>query len=515
MGNIKGTLLERLADHTIGLVSPKSKKKRREYRRHFYKMDNDPVYAESMDILFKLRGYRNARTGKGQTPFLGNNDSPDSQIRNDLQSLASRNREVNRDDPIASGISWTFTTNVIGTGINPQARTGDDTKNDLLESVFNERKNNLSRADDMQYYEAQRMQYHSTLESGNIFVKAAKRNLLDPVWFETLEFDRLGTPMDSGADIIDGVEKDRNGVPVAYWFRKPSTQGTGTSVKDYDRVPAEFVTHLAFFKERPGQTMGVPQLHAVLQDLRDLDLLLIASLKRTQVAACLSVFIKSESDPDDLFDSTAEKYGYILDDTLEPGMMYKLYPDESIETLIPNFPTAEFKDFIIMLARRIGAAVGIPWQLVLRDFGESNYSSARTDLLEARSTFKMHQKWFYEKLLQWQWEWVLTDAKDRGDSRMATITPEDIKAVHWITPGWQWVDPKKDADATMLKMQMGLTTRQIECAAQGLDWEDVMDQQLREELAEQAARESMGLPPRTAQGEPEDNTNDNEGEEDE
>lgn len=491
MGTPTGNWIERLVDFSVGIVSPKRKRARRIWRR----MDNDPDFAKSFEIAAFFRGYRNSNTAVGQTPFIGNNDSADDQIKHDLKSLASRAREVNRDDPIASGISLTFTANVIGTGINPQARTGEDDKNDAIEAVFNERKNELSRADDLQYAEAQRMQYHTVCESGNIFVKATKRNFNDPVWFETVEFDRLGTPKDVKKTIVNGIEKDKNGVPVAYWFRKKGVM-LGLTSADYDRVPAEFVRHVPFFKERPGQTMGVPQFHAILQDLRDLDLLLIASLKRVQVAACLSVFIKSQSDDADLFDRTAEKYGYILDETIEPGMMYKLYPDESIETLIPNFPTAEFKDFIIMLARRIGAAVGIPWQLVLRDFGESNYSSARTDLLEARSTFKMHQKWFYEKLLQWQWEWVLKDAKMRGDERMSGVEEEDIKKVHWITPGWDWVDPKKDADATSIKMAMGLTTRQRECAQQGTDWEAIMDQQLKEEKLEQEKREKLKLPPR-------------------
>ena len=75
---------------------------------------------------------------------------------------------------------------------------------------------------------------------------------------------------------------------------------------EFYRVEAERVYHLHQI-ERPGQSRGVPLLHAVLQDLHDLDLLLLASLKRVQIAACLSVFVTSPQAMEDLLDVTAEK----------------------------------------------------------------------------------------------------------------------------------------------------------------------------------------------------------------
>jgi len=177
-----------------------------------------------------------------------------------------------------------------------------------------------------------------------------------------------------------------------------------------------------------------------------------------------------------------------MDQTLEPGMIFKLYPDEDVQTLVPNFPTPEFEPFIIMLARRIGAALGVAWQIVLKDFGKSNYSSARTDLLESRQTFVTLQQWFVEKLLNWIWAEAL-----RFESGM-TISEDELKMVHWIPNGWQWVDPKKEADAMEVKLRAGLTTRRDECAAQGKDWEEVQDQLLLEEKTEMDKRKAMGLP---------------------
>ncbi|WP_412059066.1 hypothetical protein [Bartonella sp. DGB2] len=50
----------------------------------------------------------------------------------------------------------------------------------------------------------------------------------------------------------------------------------------------------------------------------------------------------------------------------------------------------------------------------------------------------------------------------------------------WIGPGRGWVDPVKEAKAAQMRMQIGLSTLEEECAAQGLDWEEVLEQLTRE-----------------------------------
>lgn len=50
----------------------------------------------------------------------------------------------------------------------------------------------------------------------------------------------------------------------------------------------------------------------------------------------------------------------------------------------------------------------------------------------------------------------------------------------WIGPGRGWVDPVKEAQACQLRMEIGLSTLENECASQGLDWEEVVEQRVRE-----------------------------------
>lgn len=491
-------MLDKAADTFWMLASPK----RAALRQHLRRMNRDGDYREVFLAMMRARGYRSAQANKGKTPWLGGGRSADSEILTDLPLLRNHSRELNRDDPIASGLTATFVNNVIGTGIRPQARTDEPEKNKSIEAMFAERRRDLAPAENITYGEQQRLTFRKVVEDGEVFVKRAKRTAIDPLWFEIVEADRVATPRgkkpsEATGEIRDGIEKDEHGIPVAYWIRKrhPGDNLTigATDWNAFVRVDAENVNHLKSVS-RPGQTRGVPRFHAIQQDLRDLDLLLLASLKRVQVAACVSAFFKSPESLETVLDVTAKKYGYQLDQALEPGMMWKLYPGEEVETLIPNFPTPELESFVIMLARRIGSALGVSWQIVLKDFSRANYSSARTDLLEARQGYVVLQTWFIESHLRWEWEQVLLDARMRGDERLDGVTDEDIQAVHWIPNGWRWVDPVKEASATKIMLEVGLTCLRDECAAQGKDWEELQDQRLREEQREQEKRKTLGLP---------------------
>ena len=405
-------------------------------------------------------------------------------------------RELSQNDPIGSGIVDTFVNNIIGYGVMAQARTGTEAKDTALESYWIGRKNRLFQADDLTQGEGQRMLLRGLIESGEIFVKAVY-GLSEPVWFEIIEADRVDTPAVKAADgnIRSGIERDADGRIVAYWINGHHPGDIravkSKSVDNFTRVEAGFVRHLVI-RERPGQSRGVPLGHATIQDLRDLDLLLVASLKRTQIAACLSAFIESADNPENIFQLTADKYGYEMDETIQPGMIYHTYPGEKLQSFIPNFPTPELVPFVILLCRRIGAAFGVSWQVVLKDFGDSTYSSARTDLLETRMTYKVLQRLFAERWLDWQWRAVMKDGLLRGE--LAGVTDGDTYAVQWIPPGWEWVDPEKEALAETIKLENHLTTLQEVCASRGKDWEEILLQRLKEEKREMELRASLGLP---------------------
>lgn len=506
-----GTWLERAGDAVVGAFSP-----RRAYlRSHFRRMGRDEEYREAVHIALRAMGYTSATTGKNETPWnhVWGPRSADAEVLLAAEPLRNKVRELKRNDAVASGLLKAIPREVVGTGIRPKSSAKDKAVRDALNAVFAERSPHLFPSDGIDLYEHQLLAIGKVAEDGEVWIKEAVGEPGEPIWFETVEADRVDSPAgalptDPEGTIRAGVEKDRHGRIVAYHVSKthPGDNALAKTVgkvpvvspptpQHYQRVSREVCKHLKI-TERPGQSRGITFLHAVLQDLRDLDLLMTAVLKRFQISASLAVFLESEDSLGDIFSATAVEAGYQLDQDIRPGMIFKLMPGEKVSTVSPNFPIPDLEKLVILIARRIGAAVGVCWQTVLSDFSTSNYSAARTDLLRDRRLWRFLQHKLISGYLEWVWVRVLEDAALRGDRRMRGVTPEDIRAVSFIAPGWEWVDPQKQAAAVALMLALGLSTKQREAAALGLDWEEIQDQQLREELRERERREELGLDPK-------------------
>lgn len=501
-----GSRIERFTDALVGLFSPE----RAALRRHFRRFDRDGDYRRLMEAALSARGYRAAQQSSSRTPFGAATRSADAEILNDLPSLRNRSRELNCDDPIGAGLTNTFVNNSIGTGLWPQAapRTPsgeiDAAKKLALETVWWRLCDRLYPQERLTHAAAQRERFYKMLEDGEVFRRSVKREPSEPVWFEIVEADRVATPPQRSNDpnLRSGIERDAAGIPVAVWILKAHPGDTLTSAvrrAEYERVEFPAVQQIGV-KRRPGQSRCVPLFHAVMQDLRDLDLLLLASLKRVQIAACLALFIKTEKSVSNLFEVTAQKYGYKLDQQIEPGMIFKLYPHESVETLVPNFNAPELGSFVVMLCRRIGAALGVSWQVVLRDFSESTYSSARTDKMDAWQTWDILQALFVETDAAPEWREVMADAVLRGEPELARagVTLADVQEVEWIPNGRPWIDPLKEAQANEVALRMGVTSRNEICAKLGKEYRRVREQELQDELWERERRRQLGLPERPA-----------------
>ena len=67
------------------------------------------------------------------------------------------------------------------------------------------------------------------------------------------------------------------------------------------------------------------------------------------------------------------------------------------------------------------------------------------------------------------------------EAQLVGLIPDSLPAVNeweWV---WHWdafeqLDPLKETKATELKLKLKLTTLSEACAAQGLDWREVLDQ---------------------------------------
>ncbi len=134
--------------------------------------------------------------------------------------------------------------------------------------------------------------------------------------------------------------------------------------------------------------------------------------------------------------------------------------------------------FIDSCLRLIGAAVQIPYELLVKDFSKTTYSSARAALLEGRRAFSAWRKWLPQKLNQPYFELVLEEAVLRGLINLPGFF--DRKSIYcagqWVGAGWGWIQPVQEIEASRRAIDYGLSTLAEENAAQGRDWEDTISQ---------------------------------------
>ncbi len=156
-----------------------------------------------------------------------------------------------------------------------------------------------------------------------------------------------------------------------------------------------------------------------------------------------------------------------------------------VNTVAPQ-QSQQAGDFLRHLSQRIAAGVGVPVHLITHDVSQANYSSLRAALVSFRQRIERYQ---YQTLVP-----AFFDPVWRRVATMAALEhnlpfDSDLMAVEWIAPAQPWVDPVKDAQATITLMEAGLLSRRQAVAALGYSVEKV-----DAEIAADRERESqLGL----------------------
>ncbi|HLA41384.1 MAG TPA: phage portal protein, partial [Candidatus Glassbacteria bacterium] len=167
---------------------------------------------------------------------------------------------------------------------------------------------------------------------------------------------------------------------------------------------------------------------------------------------------------------------------LRGGAIIPIYPGDKLQPFTPGRPANAFYSFVTGIFRHIAVGLNLPYELLLKDFSKTNYSSARAALLEAWRFFNSSRQWLsslwatpvYELWLEESINAGLIDAPGFFENR------EFYMRCKWIGPGRGWIDPVKEAQAAEIRMDSGLSTLEDECADQGRDWVEVLEQRARE-----------------------------------
>ena len=113
---------------------------------------------------------------------------------------------------------------------------------------------------------------------------------------------------------------------------------------------------------------------------------------------------------------------------------------------------------------------------------QSNYSSARQNLIEDRETYKEWQHYLSEHLCRKVYHWWLDSCVMAGSLSIPDYfsNREKYENCEWIAKGMSWIDPVKEVNASRIAMETHQTTLQEVAAEQGKDWRAILEQRAKE-----------------------------------
>jgi len=469
--------------------------------------------------LAMATSYVGASKSRRQTSeWITSTGDADTDLLGDLDLLRERSRDLIRNTPIATGAINTKVTNIVGSGLKLQSRIDNEllgiTEDQAAEWESTTEKEFRMWADSQEcdiertlnFYESQDLAFRSTLESGDVFIVLPMVGRLGSPYktkIQIIEADRISNP-DNEADsetLAGGIERDQNGAPIKYHIMD-GHPGDLLSTRNFTWTPVQAfgsktgrrnVLHL-YRKIRPGQTRGVPDLAPVIELIKQLGRYTDSEVSAAVISSFFTVFVKSEytGSTGSLapMQPTTETGGKTSDKDfrMSEGAILDLSPGEDIITANPGRPNDSFDPFILAISRQMGAALELPFEILVKHFTAS-YSAARAAMLEAWRYYIGRRNWLASKFCQPIYETWLTEAVAIGRISAPGFLSGDplIKQAYlgseWIGPPRGQIDPVKENKADELAEKMGWKTGATNTAERGGDWETNQKQLAKEKKA--------------------------------
>lgn len=450
-----------------------------------------------------------------------------SDINPDLPVLRARSRDLERNSPLACGAVGAQVTAVIGTGLTcqpqPDARAlgiSDAEAQEWSDTTVREwmlfagsPECDITRTQDFNALQA--LAYHAVLASGDVFaLLSASTRQSSPyrLALQLVEADRVCNPgtLPDTEKLSAGVECDDYGAPVAYHICTTHPGASLPAAWKWDRRDAfgadgnRQVLHL-FHRRRPGQVRGVPMLAPVIEPIKQLQRYSEAELQAAVVSGTHAVFVRMDANAfGDVFSQEGQASyvsraaawdGSIPTTSLDGnGHVIQLMPGESIESSTPGRPNSAFDPFVQAILQQIGMALELPYEVLVKHFTAS-YSAARAALLDAWRFYRCRRDWFSSSFCQPVYDAWLREAVAIGRVRApgffhdAAVRRAWSSAI-WIGDGPGSIDPLKEVESAMLRIDSGISTIAAESILHdGVDWRV----KHRQRVIEQQAREAAGL----------------------
>lgn len=467
-------------------------------------------------------------TKRSLREFNAESFSPVSDIDYNLQVLRERSRVLEMTSPLAAAAVNTTITKTVGSGLyvkpsidyeflgisKEEAEEWEHTvEREFL--LWSESKH-CDASSCHNFYEMQDLIFRGMISNGDGFALIKHR---DPTPYmpyglrlQVIESDRICTPFGgeetwetynfnlvegrnskTGNRVISGIEVDEDGKKIAYYI---CNKYPNEYIRIYDRL-RKWVRVEAYGKRtgnpnvlhlytatRAGAYRGVPLLAIAIEPLKQLTRYSEAELMASVIASMFSIFITTNDSAAANPLGEGMKNPFQLNNTAEAvsrrtdvneismgnGAIATLENGEHIEIANPARPNSNYDSFVLSVYKQIGAALEIPYEVLLKSY-TSSYSASRAALLEAAEAFKKRRSYIENDFCQPAYEMWLAEAVARGRIEAKGFFSDPLIRKAWCGAKWNStatvpvLDPTKEVEAAKMRVEEGFSTREAETVA--------------------------------------------------
>lgn len=404
---------------------------------------------------------------KGGVEWFSDNGLPSPYAINYTGEMAvERARKLERSNPTVNRYRYLLQHNVVGDGFMLKSRPR------TLSELF------LLWAGP-KWPSFQREVIWNLARDGEAFILVTQTG---PQLLDALKCPRTHTDITGNiSGLIEGI-RFNGGKPVSYHFTNQI-------------YLAEDIIHI-FERTRPDQVRGESWLIASLHTLSSMDELREQVINHARSASNLRGFIKS---PEGNFVMTeafgdpsteegaemAQKSINQLRGAANPGAQM-LPPGADFIPTNPDLSATTIEPMFKALLQLAAAGLGLSYAAVAGDQTSANFSSLRFGRLDDVATYRQHQQ-------------TLKLAFNELIEKFKLHFGNGANRWSWSAPGFEYIEPVKEATANRMALEMGITSKTRLLAEHGIDYAEVLDEIVKERQLEEA----KGLTaPATQQEEP-------------